>query len=171
MTSAHRSGFVALVGPPNVGKSTLLNRILGEKISIVSNKPQTTREKVLGMVHTPSMELVFVDTPGLHKTHGKLSRFMNRSAATAMRDADVIALVIEVGHDETNLPPSGRVMKVIEAIKHHEAPVILLVNKIDQVHKPKLLPYLMNISKLHDFAEIIPISAKTGDGVEAFMSE
>jgi GTP-binding protein Era len=87
---------VALVGPPNVGKSTLLNHILGEKISIVSPKPQTTRERILGILHTPTLELIFVDTPGLHTTRGKLSRFMNRSAATAMRDADVLALVIDV---------------------------------------------------------------------------
>jgi GTPase len=169
--SVHRSGFVALVGPPNVGKSTLLNRVLGEKISIVSPKPQTTRERILGILHTPSLELIFVDTPGLHAPRGKLSQFMNRSATSAMRDADVIALVVEAHHEESLKPVHTRVKKTIDQVKKHDIPVILLVNKIDQVRKPKLLPFITELSQLHDFEAIIPISAKKGDGIETFVKE
>ncbi len=165
----HRAGFVALVGPPNAGKSTLLNRMLGEKISIVSPKPQTTRERILGILHTPTLEIVFVDTPGLHVPRGRLGRFMSRSAASAMRDADLIALIVDARHDESE--PSARVRAAIEQVKPYGLPVILLVNKIDRVRKPKLLPFLTALSKLHAFEEIIPVSAKTGDGVEIFVNE
>jgi GTP-binding protein Era len=169
---SHRSGYVALVGPPNVGKSTLLNRILGEKVSIVSPKPQTTRERILGIMHTPSMEVIFVDTPGLHtvdtKRGERLGHFMNKSARAAMRAADVVALVVDVGESDT---VSERIRKAIAEVAVLKQPKILLVNKIDRVHKPRLLPLLGELSALATFDEIIPISAKNGDGLEVFLSE
>jgi GTP-binding protein Era len=167
----HRSGFVALVGPPNVGKSTLLNRVLGEKISIVSPKPQTTRERILGILHTPTLELVFVDTPGLHEGPGKLNRFMNNAARAAMRDAQLIVLLVDVHPTEFDQPLATRVRKSVEEAKRVGLPIILGVNKVDRVRKPKLLPYLDALAKLGPFETIIPISAKTGDGVETLVSE
>lgn len=163
----HRSGYVAIVGPPNVGKSTLLNRILGEKVSIVSPKPQTTRERILGIMHTPTLEMIFVDTPGLHASEKRgagLSRFMNASAKSAMRGADVVALVVDY-------KGGPAVQKAVHEVMDLPQPKILLVNKIDRVEKPQLLPYLSALSQMAKFDEIIPISAKTGDGLEVFLSE
>jgi GTP-binding protein Era len=152
----HRCGFAALVGRPNVGKSTLLNALTGEKISIVTPRPQTTRHRVLGLVNLPQAQIAFVDTPGLHHHQQRaLNRAMNRTAAAAAMDADVVVLVLEAlrfgAEDDLALArarESGR-------------PVIAVVNKIDIVkQRDKLLPFLAELSKRHDFAEIIPVSAR-----------
>jgi GTP-binding protein Era len=154
-TGGHRCGFAALIGRPNVGKSTLLNALTGTKISIVTPRPQTTRHRVLGLVNRPGAQIAFVDTPGLHHQQGRaLNRAMNRTAAAAALDADLIVLVIEAlrfgSEDElalTRAKQSGR-------------PVIAVVNKVDKVRpREKLLPFLAQLATRHDFAEIVPISA------------
>ena len=145
--------------------------MLGEKISIVSPKPQTTRERILGIVHTPTLELVFVDTPGLHEGPGKLNRFMNNAARAAMRDAQLIVLLVDVHPTEFDQPLATRVRKSVDEAKRVGLPIILGVNKVDRVRKSKLLPYLDALAKLGPFETIIPISAKTGDGVETLVSE
>jgi GTPase len=153
---AHRCGFAALVGRPNVGKSTLLNALTGQKISIVTPRPQTTRHRVLGLVNLPHAQIAFVDTPGLHHQQARaLNRAMNRTAAAAALDADVVLLVVEAvrfgAEDElalTRARESGR-------------PVIAVVNKIDALkQRDRLLPFLADLSKRHEFAEIIPVSAR-----------
>ena len=154
--AAHRCGFAALVGRPNVGKSTLLNALTGQKISIVTPRPQTTRHRVLGLVNLPQAQIAFVDTPGLHHQQGRaLNRAMNRAAAAAALDADVVLLVVEAvrfgAEDElalTRARESGR-------------PVIAVVNKIDTLkQRDRLLPFLADLSKRHEFAEIVPVSAR-----------
>jgi GTPase len=153
---AHRCGFAALVGRPNVGKSTLLNALTGEKISIVTPRPQTTRHRVLGLVNLPQAQIAFVDTPGLHHQQQRaLNRAMNRTAAAAALDADVVMLVVEAvrfgAEDELALSrarESGR-------------PVIAVVNKIDALkQRDRLLPFLAELAKRHEFAEIMPVSAR-----------
>jgi GTPase len=153
---AHRCGFAALVGRPNVGKSTLLNALTGQKISIVTPRPQTTRHRVLGLVNLPHAQIAFVDTPGLHHHQQRaLNRAMNRTAAAAALDADLVLLVIEAvrfgAEDELALSrarESGR-------------PVIAVVNKIDALkQRERLLPFLADLAKRHEFAEIIPVSAR-----------
>lgn len=152
----HRCGFAALVGRPNVGKSTLLNALTGQKISIVTPRPQTTRHRVLGLVNLPHAQIAFVDTPGLHHQQSRaLNRAMNRAAAAAALDADLVLLVVEAvrfgAEDDLALArarESGR-------------PVIAVVNKIDALkQRDRLLPFLAELSKRHDFAEIIPVSAR-----------
>lgn len=154
--AAHRCGFAALVGRPNVGKSTLLNALTGEKISIVTPRPQTTRHRVLGLVNLPTAQIAFVDTPGLHHQQQRaLNRAMNRTAAAAALDADLVLLVIEAvrfgTEDELALSrarESGR-------------PVIAVVNKIDALkQRDRLLPFLAELSNKHAFAEIMPVSAR-----------
>jgi len=154
--SGHKSGFVALVGRPNVGKSTA---ILGQKISITSPRPQTTRQRLLGIKTTPRGQAVYVDTPGLHKGAKRaINQYMNRAATAALADVDVIVFVVEGTRwtDEDDL--------VLQRIKESRAPVILVVNKVDKVKdKRDLLPHLKILSEKHDFAEIIPLAAIRGE--------
>jgi GTP-binding protein Era len=154
--ATHRCGFAALVGRPNVGKSTLLNALTGEKISIVTPRPQTTRHRVLGLVNLPTAQIAFVDTPGLHHQQQRaLNRAMNRTAAAAALDADLVLLVVEAvrfgSEDELALSrarESGR-------------PIIAVVNKIDALkQRDRLLPFLAELSGMHAFAEIMPVSAR-----------
>ena len=157
------SGFAVLVGRPNVGKSTLLNRLLGQKLAITSHKPQTTRHRILGIRSQEDGQTVFVDTPGIHDRGDKaMSHYLNRTAHTALHDVDVIVFVVQAlaWTDEDE-----RVLKALASIK---TPVVLAVNKVDTV-KPKeaLLPYLQTLSQRYAFAEIIPLSAQQGDNVEA----
>lgn len=153
--ATHRCGFAALVGRPNVGKSTLLNALTGRKLSIVTPRPQTTRHRVLGLVNLPEAQIAFVDTPGLHRQQGRaLNRAMNRTAAAAALDADLVVFVVEAlrfdAEDDlalTRARESGR-------------PVLAVVNKIDKVRqREKLLPYLAQLGKRHEFVEIVPVSA------------
>jgi GTP-binding protein Era len=162
----HRCGFVAVVGRPNVGKSTLINAILRRKISIVSPKPQTTRHRILAIFNTPDTQIVFVDTPGLHNDAQKaMNRMMNRTALNALHDADVIVMVCEAerftAEDET----------VLERIRECSRPVIAVLNKIDLVApKDRLLGALAAMNDRHNFAAIIPLSARTRDNVDALLS-
>ncbi|MCB1774258.1 MAG: GTPase Era [Gammaproteobacteria bacterium] len=157
-----RSGFAVLVGRPNVGKSTLLNRLLGQKLAITSHKPQTTRHRILGIRSQADGQTVFVDTPGIHDRGDKaMSHYLNRTAHTALHDVDVVVFVVQalVWTDEDE--------RVLKALAASGAPVICAVNKVDTVTpKEILLPYLQTLSQRHGFAEIIPLSAQQGDNVE-----
>ena len=154
--AGHRAGFAALIGRPNVGKSTLLNALTGHKVSIVTPKPQTTRHRVLGLVNLPGAQIAFVDTPGLHRQEGRaLNRAMNRAAAAAAMDADLILFVVEALRfgEEDEL--------ALERARAADRPVIAVVNKVDRVQpRQKLLPYLAELSARHDFVEVVPLSAK-----------
>lgn len=160
------SAFVAIVGRPNVGKSTLLNRILGQKISITSSKPQTTRHRILGIETEGERQIVYVDTPGLHKDEKRaINRLMNRAASSSLSGVEVILFVVEAGKWSSDDD------MVLTKLKKMSSPVILVVNKIDQFKdKTELLPYLQKLSEKHMFAEIIPLSAETGAQVEALRT-
>jgi len=160
------SAFVAIVGRPNVGKSTLLNRILGQKISITSSKPQTTRHRILGIETEGDRQIVYVDTPGLHKDEKRaINRLMNRAASSSLSGVEVILFVVEAGKWSSDDD------MVLAKLKKMSSPVILVVNKIDQFKdKTELLPYLQKLSEKHTFAEIIPLSAETGAQVEALRT-
>ena len=164
ITTAYRSGFVALVGRPNVGKSTLLNRLLGEKIAITSDKPQTTRTRILGVKHFPGAQLVFLDTPGIHKPKFRLNERMVQVALNVLDEVDLVLFLVEAME-----PPGPGDRFVLERLKDRDVPVILLINKVDLVQKPRLLPLIDAYRGLHAFAEIVPISAKTGDGVDRVL--
>lgn len=164
--SGFRSGFVTLLGKPNVGKSTLLNTLVGQKISITSSKPQTTRHRILGVHTTKAYQIIFVDTPGLHKPSGKtLNKVITRTARASMLDVDAIVLMITcAGWDDKD-------RYVLNSVRNVKIPVILAINKIDQVkNKERLLPLIEESSKLMDFAEIVPISAKTGVNTAALLN-
>lgn len=157
-----RCGLVALVGRPNVGKSTLLNRILGQKISITSSKPQTTRHRILGIKTTDAAQVVYVDTPGLHQGGKRaLNRALNRAASEAIADVDLAVFLVEGTRwtDEDEL--------VLQRLRQAGVPVVLAVNKVDRLEaREALLPALQALSERHDFAEIVPVSALRGENVE-----
>jgi GTPase len=161
--SAHRSGFAALVGRPNVGKSTLLNALIGHKLSIVTPRPQTTRHRILGIYTAPTEQIAFVDTPGLHREAARaLNKAMNRTATAALADADVVVLVLEAlrwgAEDELAL----------ERLREAGRPALAAVNKVDRVRpRERLLPYLGELAARHPFLEVVPVSAQKGDNIEA----
>jgi GTP-binding protein Era len=163
MSSDFRCGYVALVGRPNVGKSTLLNRMLGQKISITSRRPQTTRHRVLGIKTRAAVQLIYVDTPGIHDYSGRaMNRHMNRTASTVLRDVDVVVFLVD-GLKWT--PDDDLVLKKLETI---DRPVILAVNKIDQLaNRDELLPWLQVLSEKRAFQQVIPVSAMKGDNITA----
>jgi GTPase len=166
---SHRSGTVAIVGRPNVGKSTLLNAALGEKLAIVSTVPQTTRDRLLGIVHRPHAEIALLDTPGIHKPHSRLGRSLNRTARRAADEADVVVFVTSVPSGAARVHPGD---DTLLADIGKDAPTILAVNQIDRLRdKSRLLPLLEEIAKLRDFAAIVPISALRGDGVTRLLDE
>lgn len=158
------TGFVAIVGRPNVGKSTLLNRLVGQKISIVSRKPQTTRHRVTGVLTEGENQFIFVDTPGFQTRHSNaLNRTMNRTVTQVLADVDVVAFVIEAGR----FGPADR--KVLELIPQ-EAKVVLVINKVDlQEDKGQLLPFIERMAAEHDFADIVPISAQRGNNAPELL--
>ncbi len=158
-----RSGYVSLIGRPNVGKSTLLNTILGEKVAIVSPKPQTTRNRIIGVKTLPDAQIVFIDTPGIHKPKHKLGELMVKQAKESVKEVDVILFMVEPEE-----PGSGDKF-IINILKDMGKPVFLLINKVDTVRKPLVLPIIEAYSKLYPFKEIIPISALTGDGIDALI--
>jgi GTPase len=163
MSDEFRSGFAALVGRPNVGKSTLLNALVGQKLSIVTPRPQTTRHRILGIVNLPQAQIAFVDTPGLHQGEGRaLNRAMNRAAASALDDADLPVLVVEA------LRWSREDAFVLERIARSNRPALVAVNKVDGVRpKEKLLPYLAELGARHPFVEVVPVSALKAVNVDA----
>lgn len=164
---SRHSGFAALIGRPNVGKSTLLNRLTGEKLAIVSPKPQTTRNRILGIVTRPEGQIAFLDTPGIHQAKGSLNRYMVDVALNALADVELAIFVIEATEGAGTTPKIGEGNRfILERLQKERKPVILAVNKIDEVNKGLLLPLIELYAKEFPFAEIIPISARTGDGVE-----
>lgn len=156
-----KSGFVALLGRPNAGKSTLLNRIVGQKLAIVSDKPQTTRTRVVGVKNYTGGQVVFVDTPGIHKPTHRMNVRMVDVALDAMREVDLLALVVDVS---VKAGPGDR--HLLTLLKDVATPAILVLNKVDLVSKPKLLPMLDNYQRAHPFVELVPVSAADGTNVD-----
>jgi len=160
-----KSGFVAIIGLPNVGKSTLLNQLLGTKVSIVSPKPQTTRFNIKGVLTRNDFQIVFVDTPGIHDAKSLFNQLMVKEALNALQEVDIILWVMDITH---------RILeeeKILELIKKANKPAILVLNKIDLIKKQELLPIIDYFSKLHDFHAIIPISALKNDGLDRVLDE
>ena len=161
-----KSAIITIAGRPNVGKSTLTNRLVGEKITIVSNKPQTTRNRICGILSKGNTQYVFVDTPGYHKPRTKLGDYMVNAVKDSIADVDLTLLLVEpissVGAQEQML---------LEELKAKRTPVILVINKIDAIEKEKLLEVIAAYSEAYRFDAIIPISARTGDGVEMLLEE
>ncbi|REB09992.1 GTPase Era [Sporosarcina sp. BI001-red] len=162
--SKFKSGFVSIIGRPNVGKSTFLNRVVGQKIAIMSDKPQTTRNKVQGVVTGDSSQIVFIDTPGIHKPKHKLGDFMVKSARNTLKEVDVIMFMVNANE---KIGPGDRF--VIEMLKGSSTPVFLVINKIDLVHPDDLLRIITSYVDEYDFAEIVPLSALNGNNVERLM--
>jgi len=159
-----RSGFAAIIGRPNAGKSTLFNAILGEKISIVSEKPQTTRNTVRGVKNLKDCQIIFIDTPGLHRAKGLLNEFMVREALSALNNVDIVVFITDA-----KKPLSDDDRFIIEGLRKSRSPVILAINKVDLVEKTRLLPLMKEYSGLFPFSAIVPISALKGDGVETII--
>ncbi len=160
-----RSGFVSIIGRPNVGKSTLLNSILGEKVSIVTPKPQTTRNRIIGIKTLPDAQIIFIDTPGIHKPRHKLGNTMVKTALEAFKEVDIILFITEPQE------PERGDQFIIKLLKEINSPVFLLINKIDTVKKPELLPLINKINELFPFKEIIPISALKQDGIDILLKK
>ena len=156
-----RSGFVSIIGRPNVGKSTLLNSILGEKIVITSDKPQTTRNRIKGIHNVPGAQMVFIDTPGIHRAKSMLNKYMVEEALASIKEVDVILFLVEA--DAT---AGSQEALILELLAEVTTPVVLVINKIDLVPKEALLASIERYARLYSFREIVPVSAITGDGVE-----
>jgi GTP-binding protein Era len=161
-----KSGFVAIIGRPNSGKSTLLNNLLGEKIAIISDKPQTTRNRILGIKNLPVGQIVFFDTPGIHRGRSRLNQSMVRIALATYSEVDAICFLIEATDPENN--ENNYILQTLEKFKQ---PLILAINKIDLVSKGALLPMMEHYGQLGRFERIIPISALQGDGIDTFLQE
>lgn len=160
-----KSGFVSFIGRPNAGKSTLLNRLVGTKLAIVSDKPQTTRTRILGVRNYPDAQVVFLDTPGIHRPMHRMNVRMVDAALDTIREVDVLGLVLDAAE------PFGKGDRyVLDLVKDVKAPVFLILNKVDLIKKTKLLPMLQTFSDEGIFAEIVPISAQTGDNVDRLES-
>lgn len=167
-SKTYRSGFAALIGRPNVGKSTLLNELTGEKIAIVSPKPQTTRNRILGVVTRPEGQVAFIDTPGIHQAKGELNRYMVETALQAAEETDIVLFVIEPpGGEKPEVGPGNRM--ILERLQRIGKPTFLVINKIDSIPKSKLLPLIDLFRNEFPFAEVVPISAREGDGVDTLF--
>src|ERR1019366_6132981 len=166
MAQEFKSGFVAVVGRPNAGKSTLVNRLVGEKVAIVTSRPQTTRNRIQGIVNRPNAQVVLIDTPGLHRPDSALGRQMMGEVDAAVDAVDVLALILDSSEE---FGQGDR--RAVERVSRFEGTRILLLNKIDRVSKTGLLPLIEAAGKMGDFAEIIPISALTGDGVDRALDK
>lgn len=158
-----KSGYVSLTGRPNVGKSTLLNTILGEKVAIVTPKPQTTRNRIIGIKTLPNAQIVFIDTPGIHKPRHRLGEVMMKEAWESVKAVDLILFMVK-----PEVPISGD-RRIIEILRGLNKPIFLVINKIDTIKKPQLLPIIDAYTKLYHFKEIMPVSALTGDGIEQLL--
>jgi len=161
-----KSGFISILGRPNVGKSTLFNRIIGEKIAIVTARPQTTRNRILGIKNVEEGQLIFLDTPGLHEGRSELNRRMVQTAMASSWEADILLILIEAIS-----PPVEEDRKMITSLKENKGIPFLIINKIDLVRKERLLPLMDQYQKIHPFEKIIPISAITGEGVDILLEE
>ncbi len=161
-----KSGFIAITGRPNAGKSTLLNHMVGEKVAIVSNKPQTTRTKILGVYTEKDFQVVLIDTPGIHKPHNKLGKRMEKYIYTATQDIDALIYVVDCNIKAEELALEK---EALAGLKTSNVPVILAVNKIDTKERLALLPILDTLKELYDFSDIIPISAQKGENLSALF--
>lgn len=161
-----KSGFIAICGRPNAGKSTLMNQIIGEKVAIVSSKPQTTRTKILGVRTGEDYQLVLIDTPGIHKPHNKLGARMEKYIYTATQDIDALLYVVDCNIKDEELELER---EALEGLKTTDTPVILAINKIDTMQKIQLLPVLDKLQGLYDFADIVPISAQNDENVDQLL--
>lgn len=159
----YRSGYVSIIGRPNVGKSTLLNSILGEKIAIVTPKPQTTRNRIIGVKTIPDAQIIFIDTPGIHRPRHKLGETMIKTAMEALNEVDVVLFMVEPH------VPKKEDAAAIDLLKKLQSPVMLLINKIDTIKKNELLPIIDHFKNLYQFNEIIPISAIKQDGISLLL--
>lgn len=167
METSQKSAFIAIVGRPNVGKSSLLNRMLGTKVAIVSSKPQTTRTKITGILTENDIQLVFVDTPGMHKPKNSLGKYMVRSISESVGGVDCCMLVVEADREAGSTE-----LKLIEKFREMNMPVILAINKIDTVkEKEQLMKQILSYSKLYDFQAVVPVSAADGSGIEELKAE
>jgi GTP-binding protein Era len=165
-TETFKSGFAAIIGMPNVGKSTLLNAIVGQKIAIISDKPQTTRNKILAIYTKDNAQIVFTDTPGIHKPRTKLGEYMVGVAKQSMNEMDAVLFVVDATR---KIQPMER--EIAKNIAKLGVPSILVINKVDKVRKEDLLPLIADYSNLNHFESIVPISAKTGDGVDILLND
>jgi len=165
MNKLFRTGYLAVIGRPNVGKSTLTNRLVGAKVSITSKKAQTTRHRIHGVLTTDDAQFIFVDTPGFQMTHkNALNRLMNRSVTSTFADVDVILLVVEAGNWGSG---EAEILRMLPA----GTPVMLVINKIDRLaDKKELLPFIAKVSALHEFAELVPVSAEKGIGTDELLA-
>jgi len=163
---AFKSGFVAIVGRPNVGKSTLMNQVIGQKIAIMSDKPQTTRNKIHGVYTSEDKQVVFLDTPGIHKRQSKLGDYMNQTALNTLGEVEAALFLIDASEGM-----GGGDRYIAEQLKNVRTPVILVMNKIDKIEPEALLPLIEEYRKLHDFAEIVPVSAKLGSNVSTLLEQ
>lgn len=162
----YKSGFVSIIGRPNVGKSTFLNRVIGQKIAIMSDKPQTTRNKIQGVFTQDDAQIIFIDTPGIHKPKHKLGDFMMKVAQNTLKEVDLILFMINAKEG------LGRGDEfIIEKLKETSTPVYLVINKIDEVHPDELLPLMETYKSLFPFKEIVPISALQGNNVDALLDQ
>jgi len=161
-----RSGFIAIIGPPNVGKSTLLNRLLGGKVAIVSPKPQTTRNRILGIYQARDYQIVFIDTPGIHRAKTALHKSMVSSAVNASQEVDLVLLMIEMNH-----PNDPEISRVVRTLRELRKEAVLVINKIDRGPKERLLPIMDDYRKRYPFQALVPISALKGDGIDILLEE
>lgn len=167
MNTDDKSAFVAIVGRPNVGKSSILNRLLGQKIAIVSSKPQTTRNRITGVLTDGEYQLVFFDTPGMHKPKNSLGKYMVRSVNESVGGVDCCMLVVEAGKEPTNTE-----LALIEKFKSLEMPAILAINKIDMLkEKDALMKQILDYTKLYNFEAVVPVSAQDGSGMDELLDE
>lgn len=163
---AFKSGFVAIIGRPNVGKSTLMNQVIGQKIAIMSDKPQTTRNKIHGVYTSEHQQIVFLDTPGIHKRQSKLGDYMNQTALNTLGEVEAALFLIDASEGL-----GGGDRYIAEQLKNIRTPVILVMNKIDKIEPEALLPLIETYRKLHDFAEIVPVSAMLGSNVSTLLEQ
>ncbi|MFJ7665975.1 GTPase Era [Lysinibacillus sp. NPDC097195] len=163
--TGYKSGFISIIGRPNVGKSTFLNRVIGQKIAIMSDKPQTTRNKVQGVLTTDDSQMIFIDTPGIHKPKHKLGDFMLKVSKNTLREVDVIMFMVNA---EQKLGKGDEF--ILELLEGNTTPVFLVINKIDQVHPDELMGIIESYKERYDFAEIVPISALQGNNVENLLA-
>lgn len=159
-----KSGFIGIIGRPNVGKSTLFNALVGENISIITDKPQTTRNKITGIKNLSDAQLIFLDTPGMHRPKTPLNRAMVQTAQDTIHDSDILLMLIQADHDVHHHD-----LFLIEYLKQIKAPVFLVINKIDLIEKKYLLPLIEKFSALYNYRDIFPISALKGDGIDDLL--